>query len=105
MNRYWFEGWPFIKEISVVSLKKEWKECEEEQFNLRNFCDESIKNTPVLRIISKNDFVVPFELIDHGYFEYFDEVLVTERGGHCAVNVSDKALQTIAEWNRRIVEI
>eukprot|EP01084_Bolivina_argentea_P286067 490672_1 len=104
VNHYWFQGWSFIQECTEICLQEKWQKCEENQFNLRTFCDESIKNVPVLRIIAKNDFIVPYEKIDSKYFKYFKEVVITERGGHCGVHASKKSMDVIKKWNQTIVE-
>lgn len=102
INTNWFDGWSFIQQVTEVSLKKEWNKCEDEMFNLRNFCDESIESVPVLRIIAKNDFVVPFKSIDEKYFKHLN-VLISERGGHCGVSRCNITLDAIKKWNDNIV--
>jgi len=104
VSKYPFEGWSYIEEVTSVTLNKEWSECEEEYFNLRRFCDESIECVPVLRIIAKNDFVVPFESIDEKYFKHLKQVLISERGGHCGVSRCNKTLEAIAKWNDDIIQ-
>ena len=103
VDTHWLNGWSFIQQVSSISLNKEWNKCEQEMFNLRNFCDKSIESVPVLRVIAKNDFVVPFESIDEKYFQHFRNVLITERGGHCGVNQCDETIETIRKWNEDVL--
>ena len=105
VDKSWlFDGWSFIQQASVASLGKDWDKCEQEMFNMRTFCDKSIESTPVLRIIARNDFIVPFESIDHKYFKYFKDVLISERGGHCGISQCQQTLDAIKKWNADIVE-
>ena len=98
-----WNGWPFIERVSVVSLGKEWEECEENMFNLRSFCDELIyeSDTRVYRIIAKNDWVVPYHRIDPRYFKYLNEVFIADRGGHCGVIQCADTVSRIKKWNER----
>lgn len=100
-----FQGWPFIERVGVVSSGKPWEQCEEEMYNLRNFCDLSIQecDTKVYRIVARNDWVIPFELIDPKYFKFLDQVFVSERGGHCGITQSPETVSLIASWNEDVL--
>lgn len=100
------QGWPFIERVSDVSLGKEWNQCEEEMFNLRNFCDKSTQkcDTRVYRIIAKNDWIVPYESIDSRYFKYLDDVFITYRGGHCGVTQCPETVSRIGLWNKQVLQ-
>jgi len=104
---YVLSGWRFIERVSVVSLGKEWTECENEMFNLRNLCDESICDsaTRVYRVIARNDWVVPYSTINPLYFKFLDEVFITDRGGHCGVSQCVDTVSKIALWNDRALEV
>eukprot|EP00485_Elphidium_margaritaceum_P004463 CAMPEP_0202699498 /NCGR_PEP_ID=MMETSP1385-20130828/12731_1 /ASSEMBLY_ACC=CAM_ASM_000861 /TAXON_ID=933848 /ORGANISM="Elphidium margaritaceum" /LENGTH=314 /DNA_ID=CAMNT_0049356463 /DNA_START=342 /DNA_END=1286 /DNA_ORIENTATION=+ len=103
VSKSWIEGWPFIEEVTCVTLREPWINCESKYFNLRNFCDNSIESVPVMRIIAKNDFVIPVDSIDEKYFKHLKSVIITERGGHCAVNRSQQTMEAITQWNTDIV--
>eukprot|EP01083_Nonionella_stella_P017922 50164_1 len=103
VNYQWFEGWQYIKQCTEICCGDDWQTCEDQQFNLRTFCDESITDVPVVRIIAKNDFVIPFNAIDPKYFKYLHKVLITERGGHCGVHACKETRDEIKTWNQRIL--
>ena len=97
------DGWRFIEQVSTASLECAWTECEQDMFNLRRFCDASIESVPVLRLIAENDWVVPRASIDAQYWRHFKQVLVSRRGGHCAVSRCKRTMDAVAAWNDDIV--
>merc|ERR1712154_125090 len=99
----WFNGWSYIKNCTEICNGQKWQGMEDQQFNIRTFCDETIRKVPVLRIIAKNDFVIPYRRINPKYFKYFKRVLITQRGGHCGVHACNETINTIKTWNHHIV--
>lgn len=97
------QGWPYIERVSEVSLGKDWNQCEQEMFNLRSLCDESIQkcDTRVYRIIAENDWVVPYHFIDSHFFKYLDEVFISSRGGHCGITQCPRTMSIISSLNEK----
>mmetsp|Transcript_9256 Transcript_9256/g.15012 ORF Transcript_9256/g.15012 Transcript_9256/m.15012 type:complete len:353 (-) Transcript_9256:119-1177(-) len=109
MKTRWWNGWPFMKEITEHVIGSKWHQLERTHYDPHrllkqhgNGRDGKIACCDVKRIIAKNDPIVPFKSIDRAYWKYYAEVVVLERGGHC---VADKLLAThIARWNRQILD-
>eukprot|EP01083_Nonionella_stella_P030529 83670_1 len=103
MDDQWYHGLDFVKQSTELCVGEQWQKCEDEHFDLRTFCDDSILDVPVIRILAKNDPIVLYKDIRPEYFKYFDKVLVTERGGHCGVHASKETRDEIRKWNDKIV--
>ena len=76
---------------------RQWMDFEDELFDCRP-CMLKPLAIPVLRIVSSNDPIVPFETIDEKLFENLDQCLVHD-AGHTAAFASDPGLaKYIRQW-------
>lgn len=108
MKHQWYEGWPFMKEITEINVGtgEKWEEFECRLYDPHRVLRENSKNEKVeccrlKRIVSRNDPIVPFPSVDSAYFGYYDEVIVMNRGGHCIAVPEIAKMVTL--WNSDIV--
>ena len=80
-----------------------WGDMEQDQWS----CEAAMQaplNTPVLRVLSRNDPIISFEeCVDQALFCNLDTVIVQERGGHCDCFAEAGMAGSIASWRSGIL--
>ena len=94
----WLGGWEYMVWITEQCFGQPWAEMEAELWA----CDAGMRtplSTPVLRVLCRNDPVIPYEGVDEALFENLDRVIVEDEGGHCGVLRHHPYLaKEIREW-------
>ncbi len=94
----WLRGWPWMKELTEASLNMSFARAEEKYLSCSREIAQPLK-TPVLRILARNDPIVPFESVDQEKFKNLRDVWVMPGGGHCALfNVYPDMGRRIRAW-------
>ena len=112
----WLWGWNWMRQYIEKCFERPWIEMEEELWScsrdmgasdqktvvasrLRDASDRSdaVGVVPVMRILSADDLIVPFETLDQRLLKNLDKVLVQQSCGHCAAFSGQPGLARIVQ--------
>lgn len=99
----WMRGWPWMKKFTEDVFETEWDDMEAELWSCSAAMEEKL-NTPVLRIISKDDPIIAFDDIDQNLFANLDKVILQDGAGHTNCFIDKSVAPTIREWREGALE-
>ena len=95
-------GWKYMVWITEQCFGREWAAMEDELWACHTAMARPLA-TPVLRLLSRNDPVIPIEGVDPSLFQNLNRVLVLEDGGHCGIfKHRPEMASEIREWWFRV---
>lgn len=104
----WWSGWVWMMSYTEKCFHSNWHDMEEEYWSCTDVMETPMR-TPVFRVLSENDPIVPLETINHTLFPNLDRVVIQTEledggGGHCAAFHFDngKLARTLKEWYEEI---
>lgn len=98
----WFGGWRYMVWITEECFGRPWNEMEDELWSCQAAMSTPL-STPTLRILSRNDPVIPYKVCDESLFPNLDRVLSLDEGGHCGVFLHYPELgNEVCEWSTTV---